>query len=215
MKPKIIISETSSRLIDSIKNNLANHYENIDSYLINMSEIFKAFDIIKSDHIILSYKDINSTTVKLFLDSINPNHPVKIIIEGIDHINIIDSSTYFNQNLVKNNTLAIILDENEIDKSIFDTLDIHNIHYHIFDAPNFEHKYNLGLLNSRERANIINQYGSVATFKSLYAAETFACGGSYYGLEYLNKIIDHSPQLLTGSIIDINQYIQKSLYVTH
>ena len=215
MKPKIIISATSSRFIDSIKNNLSNHYDILDSYIINISEIFKAFDIIKPDHIVLSNKDVNNVTTKMFLNDVKTSNDIRIDIENINHTNVIDSSIYFNKNVIKNDTLAIILDGEDINPSILDTLNIHGIKYHIFDAPNFSHKYNLGLLNSIDRADVINRYSSVATFKSLYAAETVACGSLYYGLEYLDKIIDRSPQLLTAPIIDINHYIQQNLYVSH
>lgn len=213
MKTKIIISNTHSRFLNILKTNLIHHTQDIDAYVVSLNDIFKAYDIIKPKHIYIADQDQNHKGVELLAkDEIFKNDGCSIHYSGNDFLNIIDTKVYYNKQLNRNNTLAIMFSLSK-NTDLLEILDKQEIPYHIFDSPHISHKYNIGLLTDEERSNIMNTYCGLVSFNQEYIAEAHNCGCSHYDIAKPENILTGSNQTsFKDTILDINLYIKNKLY---
>jgi quinolinate synthase len=195
-----------------LRNNLVSHVNNIDAYVVDVNDIFKAYDIIKPAHIYLDKNDTHNKAIKLFKqDIILQSGNCTIHDNDSAFCHITDIKIYYNQNLKRNNTLAIIFDSYS-DDNLLQKLDADSIPYHIFDSPHILHKYNLGLLTDNEKAHIMNTYRGIITPHKAYIAESKICNCPHYDMLDPDSIINNKLQNFNDAVIDINEYIKNNLY---
>jgi hypothetical protein len=211
MKHKIIISTTNSRLLDSIKISIPNHAEYVDFYILNVEEIFKAYDIIKPYKICIAKSDIEHFAIKTFM---NQYHAMKdlFIIDDLNNFkHVINREIFKKYSISRNNKRAILLDNiEELPSNIVDLTMRSDCDIHMFNNSKINNPYNLGTLLEHQKAFILASYKSIIGKNHIYKNESLLCGASYIDMDTMVAVDN-----MDSDIIDINDYIKKEFYVNN
>jgi hypothetical protein len=207
MNNKIIVSKSNSRLLDNLKIAMYHHKNNVDVYVIDMKEIFKAYDIIQPYRICVSEHDFNSMEVKAFYTAATDKEKSIFIIDNDSLFHVVNTEIFRKYSMEKSNDIAILLDNiNELPENILKLCDTRVVH--MFNNPNIKHPMNLGTLLEHQKAFIFSSYKYIVGKNNIYKNESLLCGASYIDMDSGEVTSVHHDQNIT----DINEYIKKEFY---
>jgi hypothetical protein len=179
MKTNIIVSNSNSRFLQVLR---TIRHPSIDFYFIDLSEIFKAYDILKPKYIVLNNYEIDDNTVSLFRKE--PKVSEKLFINNDNKTyNIINKNLFSNIDFTKNKSknLAIFNMSNKED-DIIKNLQNNNISFCLFNSS-LKHKYNLGAIEYSQIPKLLQEYRGVVSHGNIYSSEAFLSKCLYYRIE--------------------------------
>lgn len=209
MNTKIIISQSTSRFLDNLKIAIYHHKNDVDAYIVDMKEIFKAYDIIKPDKIYINYQDLQSLYVEALYSQLSEKDKSKFVVDNNNFTNVVNKEIFRLYSIPRNDKMAVILDNiDSIPEKLSNLLNSKNPP-HMFNNPKIKHTYNLGMLLEHQKAFIFSSYKHIIGKNNLYKNETILCGASYIDIDsdFDNPISTADP------IVDISDYIVGELYV--
>ncbi len=206
MNTRIIISQSKSRLLDNLKIAIYHHQNYIDTYIVDIKEIFKAYDIIKPNKICITSQDYESIEIQTLHNQMTETEKSKIIIDdGVSHI--VNTEIFRQYSVPRNEKTAVIMDNmDSVPEKLFST--DKKLSIHMFNNPKIKHTYNLGTLLEHQKAFIFASYKNIVGKNNLYKNESILCGATYFDIDNLEN-----PVTTTDNVLDINDYIKKELYV--
>jgi hypothetical protein len=206
MNTRIIISQSKSRLLDNLKIAIYHHQNYIDTYIVDIKEIFKAYDIIKPNKICISNQDYESIEIQTLYDQMTETERSKLIVDN-DDSRIVNTEIFRQYTVPRNEKTAVILDNmDSVPEKLFNTDKRFSVH--MFNNPKIKHTYNLGTLLEHQKAFIFASYKNIIGKNNLYKNESVLCGATYFDIDNLEN-----PITTTDNVLDINDYIKEELYV--
>lgn len=208
MKTNIVVSKSNSRLLDNLKIAMYHHKNNIDVYVIDTKEIFKAYDIIKPKKICINESDFNTLEIKTFYQQATEEEKSRFIVDNESLYNVVNTEIFRSYSITRNNYYAVLLDNiYDLPEHILRLCETNLVH--MFNNPNIKHPMNLGTLLEHQKAFIFSSYQYIIGQNNLYRNESVLCGASYIDMQStdMKPVINDNNQ-----IIDINDYIKKEFY---
>lgn len=209
MKINIIVSNTKSRFLEVLKT-IQNEY--INFYFIDISEIFKAYDILKPKYIILNSDELINNAISLFIKE--PQVSEKLFI-NYDHktYKIINKNLFLNIDSKNHKTKNVaIFDISEKENDIIKNLEDNQIDFHLFNSS-LKHKYNLGTIEYTQIPDLIKDYNGIVGYNNIYSAEAILSGCSFYNREedLIKNLLANNP-VKEQELEDIDSFIENNFY---